>query len=207
MLTGFYMESSALGILAIVLSSYFLGGIPAGFVIGRLWGVDVRKKGSGNIGATNVNRLVGRTAGALTLLIDLLKGILATFLPEILGYPQIVGGAAIAGGCAVLGHCYSPFLLLQGGKGVATALGVFLSLAPGAAFWGFLLAITAIGLTRYVSLGSILGVWLSTALIITGSIGFYSNSIQIASLFVALLITVRHGSNIRRLMVGTEHRF
>jgi len=200
-------QSPGIGVLSIVLTSFFLGAIPSGFIIGKLWGVDVRKRGSGNIGATNVNRLVGRTAGALTLLLDLLKGVLATFLPELIGHAYVPGGAATAGICAVIGHCFSPFMLFQGGKGVATALGVFLSLAPGAAFWGIVAFLITVGFWRFVSLGSLVGVWVATGLIITKQFGSYHSTVELAALVISSLVTIRHHANIRRLMNGTEHRF
>ncbi len=187
----------------ILLAAYLVGSIPFGLVLGRLAGIDVRAAGSRNIGATNVTRLAGKKLGALTLLCDALKGVLpmvaaARLLPESGGRELWV---TLAGGAAFLGHLYPLYLSFQGGKGVATALGIFLYLAPVAALLDLLLFIGVVSNWGYVSLGS-----LTAALLMPGLVWllYGSASKALLALGVGALVWLKHRENILRLMRGEE---
>jgi glycerol-3-phosphate acyltransferase PlsY len=183
----------------LALIAYLLGSVPTGYLVGSWAGVDVRKAGSGNVGATNVARVVGKRQGLFTLIADAAKGFVPVVIALKLGLtPVPVVAVGIA---AFLGHLYPVFLRFRGGKGVATAFGVFLGLAPWAA--GILaLIFAAIVLTgRVVSLGSMvtaacapLVLWLLR----------YSPALILMSGFIAAMIILRHRENIRRLLSGTE---
>ena len=138
------------------LISFLIGSIPIGYLIARIHGIDVRKIGSGNTGATNVARAVGKKSGIQTLLSDIAKGVLGCWaIPHLLGGAESAALVATHGFAAILGHCYSPFLRFRGGKGVATSLGVFIVLSPlatVAAVVGFAAVFTT---TKFVSLASI----------------------------------------------------
>jgi glycerol-3-phosphate acyltransferase PlsY len=190
----------ALSVLGLV-AAYLIGAIPVGVLVARLaGGVDIRRHGSGNIGATNVLRTLGPAAGVLTLLGDVAKGYAAVWVAGTLGgTPAWVGPGAVA---AVAGNCWPVFLRFRGGKGVATGLGAFLAaapwaVAPAAVVWAALAA-----LTRLVSLASIaacgslaVAAWLA-----------YPPAIALAATTVAAVIIVRHRANIQRLLAGTESR-
>lgn len=187
----------------LILGSYLMGSIPFGLVLGRLAGVDVRAGGSGNIGATNVARLAGRKLGIMTLLCDMLKGILpmlaaAWLLPEISGREIWV---ALCGGAAFLGHLFPLYLRFRGGKGVATALGLFLYLTPVAALLAALAFVVVVLNWGYVSLGS-----LSAALLLPGLVWLLSGSVEntLLALGVGVLIWLKHSDNIGRLRRGEE---
>lgn len=186
-----------------ILSAYLLGSVPFGLLFARTTGVDVRRAGSGNIGATNVSRLLGKRLGILTLLADTAKGALpplgACWL--FAGHPRLELVMVLAGGAAFVGHLFPVYLGFKGGKGVATALGVFLVLAPMAVAGAALLFIVAVALSGYVSLGSILAALLLPG--ITWFLGASSARTGLA-LFVALLVWIRHGGNINRLLRGQE---
>jgi glycerol-3-phosphate acyltransferase PlsY len=187
--------------LTIAILSYLLGSIPTGYILGLCAGVDVRKAGSGNIGATNVARAVGKGQGVATLLADVAKGFIPVYVATQLGLAQ--SAVAIIGAAAFLGHLYPIFLKLKGGKGVATALGVMLALAPMAALV-LLVAFAVVMLaSRIVSLSSMAGaltapiaLWLLDA----------PMTYLILALFLAAMIIARHRGNIQRLLAGTEPR-
>jgi glycerol-3-phosphate acyltransferase PlsY len=190
----------ALQVLAV---AYLIGSIPFSFVVARAFGVrDVRRVGSGNVGATNVLRSAGKAAGALALLLDLGKGAAATALAGRLapGDAVLPAAAALA---AVVGHTYPAWLRFQGGKGVATGLGAFAPLAPGAA----LVALVVFGLvaaaTRFVSLGSVAGA-LAMAGVTLALRGL--DPVVAAAGATAALVVFRHRSNLRRILGGTERR-
>ncbi len=188
----------------ILIAIYLIAAIPTGVVIARLMGgEDVRQKGSGNIGATNVYRVAGKLAGVLTLVGDTLKGFLPllAFKTWLEPTPTQLG---IASAIAILGHCYPVYLKFKGGKGVATALGIFLVLSPKAVFFALIVFILTVAITRYISLGSVLAA-LSAPLVIL--LLNHQQPIFLATLFIAALVTWRHNSNIRRLLDGTENRF
>lgn len=181
---------------------YLIGSIPVGFLVSRLaGGVDIRAKGSGNIGATNVLRTMGPGPAVATLVADVLKGYVAVRVAEVLG-PEPAWGAAGAV-LAIVGNCWPIFLRFRGGKGVATALGAFLALTPWAvvpALVAFLVLAVAL---RYVSLASIVGC-LATA---AGAWLFrYPPVYAVAASCAAALIVWRHQANVKRLLSGTEPR-
>lgn len=186
-----------------LLASYALGAVPVGFLIGRAFGVgDVRRHGSGNIGATNVLRTAGRSAALLTLAGDVTKGYLAAGLGAWLGG----GDATAAAGCAVaavVGNCWSMFLRFRGGKGVATGLGASLWLVPWATAPAALVWLVVTATFRYVSLGSLTAaLCVPLGALLLGAPG----AAVVASLVIAGIIVARHGENIARLLAGTERR-
>lgn len=191
-----------MGGVLMVLFAYLLGSVPTGYLLGLLSGLDIRREGSGNVGATNVARVVGKKQGLLTLLGDAAKGYVPTFLSLQLGFSLTVTGAVAL--AAFLGHLYSPFLRFQGGKGVATALGVFLSLAPAGTFVLLVIFFSIALASRLISLASVITAGLAPLVFWLFS---YSILLVWLSLLVALLIAFRHQENIRRLMTGAEPRF
>ncbi len=199
-------RNDVISIIGGLLIGFALGSIPSGYLLVRLkTGEDVRQAGSGNIGATNVSRALGVGGGVITLLLDAAKGAAGTFGAAyvgvaVLGNPQPVWAAAGALG-AVLGHCYTPWLGLRGGKGVATLLGAFgvLVPVPTAVGAGVLVVTAAVG--RMMSLASLLG---SMALVVTAwLLDERSYSVAAASL-AAIVIVWRHRKNIRRITRGEE---
>lgn len=186
-----------------------VGSLPFGYWIGLARGIDIRQQGSGNIGATNVWRVLGARAGLMVLVLDVLKGFAPTFwLPNVLarltGLEATAEHGLLFGTCAILGHVASPFLRFRGGKAVATSLGVILALTPLVGVVGLVVFAMLFVLTRYVSLSSLVGA-VATAL----SVQFLSDSVavRIVYVMVALLLIYRHRSNISRLMRGEERRF
>lgn len=188
----------ALGLVVV----YLIGSIPVGLLVARVaGGVDIRAKGSGNIGATNVLRTLGPFPAVLTLLGDVAKGYLAVRAAEVLG-PEPLWGAAGAL-LAIVGNCWPVFLRFKGGKGVATGLGAFLALTPRAILLaaGVWIVITAV--FRYVSLASILGcIGLALGAWLFGYTPVYAGAAACA----AALIVWRHHENVKRLLSGTERR-
>jgi glycerol-3-phosphate acyltransferase PlsY len=197
----------------VLIAAYLLGSIPFGYLIVRAkQGTDVRESGSGGTGATNVSRRAGKLAGVITLLLDAAKGALAVlitrwFLADDFGINWWVAAAAII---AVFGHCFPVWLGFRGGKGVATGVGVFLSLYPLAVACAAVIFILVVVLTRYVSLGSILAtaafplfVWL---------LGVFFRPVAdiapviTAALIAGALIILMHHANIGRLLKGTESK-
>ena len=180
--------------------AFLVGSIPMGYLLARLRGVDIRKLGSGNIGATNVMRQQGKRLGLLTLLLDILKGVLPTFAAA-----HFAGGrvGAATGLLAVVGHCYSIFLKGKGGKGVATGLGVFLALAPLAVLAGLAVFLIVIAIQRTVSLGSISA---ALSLPIASWLLHYPPETVSAALLAGGIIVLRHKDNIKRIRAGTESR-
>jgi acyl phosphate:glycerol-3-phosphate acyltransferase len=186
----------------IAIFSYLIGSIPAGYIVGRLAGLDVRKSGSGNIGATNVARVAGKGRGLLTLLADSAKG----FIPAIIAQQMAFDHTAVAliATAAFLGHLYPVFLRFQGGKGVATAFGVLLALAPMATLVSLAVFTAVILSSRTVSLSSI-----AAAIAAPIALWFLSYPLPliVMSALFAVMIILRHRENIRRLLSGTEPRF
>jgi len=201
-----------LGILIAVLVGYLLGSIPTGYVVARAKGVDIRSAGSGNIGATNVFRILGTPAGILVLLVDAAKGWIAVLIGMRMIWPwiapDVVTGTAewlgvAAGVAAVLGHNYTFWLGFKGGKGIATSAGVLAGLVPLALLVALGVWIAVVVLSRYVSLASILG-----AFVLPFAVWFWRYStlmITITALLAAMAI-YKHKSNIQRLLKGTENR-
>jgi acyl phosphate:glycerol-3-phosphate acyltransferase len=188
--------------IIVVIFSYLLGSIPTGYIVGALSGVDIRKAGSGNIGATNVARVVGKKRGLLTLIVDVGKGFIPVFVAGWLGLSHTA--VALVAILAFLGHLYPVFLNFQGGKGVATALGALLALAPMATVILMVVFALVVVSSRLVSLSSIVA---ALAAPITLWSLFYSPSAIATGVFFAVMILVRHRDNIRRLFAGTEPRF
>jgi glycerol-3-phosphate acyltransferase PlsY len=186
-----------------ICASYLIGAIPTGVILTRLaGGQDIRKAGSGNIGATNVYRVAGRKMGVLTLIGDCLKGVIPVLAAVKFDYsPQIVAIVALA---AFLGHCYPVYLGFKGGKGVATALGIFLVISPKAILIALLIFVVVLLLRRYISLASIIAAAVTPFLI-----AFFSRSWPLfaATLVIAAIVIWRHRVNIERLRTGTENRF
>jgi acyl phosphate:glycerol-3-phosphate acyltransferase len=182
--------------------AYLLGSIPSGFLLAR-WGrgIDIRRVGSGNTGATNVLRTSGPALAALTLALDAGKGALAVVLAQWVDAGAWLG--AVAGLLAILGTITSPWLGFRGGKGVATASGVFALLAPGALVVSMTVFAVTLLLTRYVSLGSILGAF---ALAVATIAGREPPAVVYAALATFGLVLVRHTANVGRLLAGTERR-
>ena len=178
---------------------YLLGSIPFGLLLTRLAGRgDIRRIGSGNIGATNVLRTGSKGLAALTLLLDLAKGMAAVVVAREWG-PEV---GLIAAGCAVLGHMFPVWLGFRGGKGAATALGVLIPLAWPVALVAVLLWLATAVLFRYSSLAALVGAVASA--IFAPFVADRMTALVIAS--IALLIILRHHDNIRRLIAGTESR-
>lgn len=189
--------------LLILLFSYLIGAIPFGLLFSRAAGKDVRLEGSGNIGATNVNRVLGKKLGILTLLCDVAKGFLPVFAASIL---LPVGDnwelfIALSGLATVLGHMFPVYLGFKGGKGVATALGVFLFFSPWSILIALLVFVAVVGISGFVSAGS-----LAAAGLIPFCIWFLSGSPStfLVAAVIAVLIWTKHRSNISRLLKGEE---
>ncbi len=198
-------EPSYLSIALSTLLAYLIGGLPFGYWFVRLTlGSDIRTMGSGNIGATNVQRTAGTKAGLVVLLLDILKGFLAVWLASLINHQNTLALALAA--CAVMvGHCYPVFLNFKGGKAVACFIGAFavLTVMPLLAVVAvFLLTVT---LSRFVSLGSIVG-----ALVFPFLVWFIQHPpapVFYAAIFAAVLVIYRHRANIARLLAGQESVF
>ena len=192
--------------LFLVIASYLVGAIPFGLLLSRHTGVDIRSRGSKNIGATNVSRLLGKKLGACTLLLDIAKGYLPMFLAG-----QLLGDApernlviGFCGAASIIGHMFPVYLDFKGGKGVATGLGVFLFLAPKALLICLVVFVVAVWLSGYVSLGSLL----ASAAILPGLVLFGEPAWKLyLAGFVVVMIWIKHYQNIGRLLTGTEKSF
>lgn len=210
--------------LALAVGAYLLGSIPFGYLVAKIKGIDIRTVGSGNIGATNAMRVLGKPAGIFVLLLDALKGYaacvflapliynwisphLSGFAPLFSSLPEIarLKYETVTGIGAVLGHNYTCWLKFKGGKGIATSAGVYIALAP----WALLIAVAAFAVfllaTRYVSVGSI-----AAAIALVAAVWIMTP----ANLFLCIVTTLlgalaiyKHKGNIQRLIAGTENRF
>src|SRR5262245_13476772 len=207
------MPAMVLALLTALGLGYLSGSLPFGLWLGRaMRGVDVRTLGSKNIGATNVYRTLGPAVGVPVLLLDIAKGALPMWLvPQLAVTSAFPGGGEwcrlAVGAAAVLGHMFTLFAGFQGGKGVATTVGVLLALSP-AAFAAFLLVFVAtVAITRYISLGSILGsIAFALTLGFKAAGGWRSATFWIGAT-IALGVVIRHHENIARLLRGEERRF
>ncbi|HEX6494264.1 MAG TPA: glycerol-3-phosphate 1-O-acyltransferase PlsY [Acidobacteriaceae bacterium] len=192
--------------IASIAIAYLLGSIPFGYVLVRVFRKeDIRSKGSGNIGATNVLRSGAKGLGFATLLLDMLKGLAAVLLARHIGHGNydVEVAAAVA---AVLGHVFPVWLGFRGGKGVATALGVFLALTWPSALGGLLVFIAVVSISRYVSLASIAAA-LALPLLALYFVKPWTATVACGFLFIPALVIVKHHANIGRLLNGTENRF
>ena len=182
--------------------SFLLGSVPTGLLLGKLKGTDIRKSGSGNIGATNAFRTLGKALGVLTFLGDSLKGIPFIIVAEHFGY-GILEQASL-GFIAFLGHCYSPYLGFKGGKGVATGFAIFLYLAPKHAIVALLVFLFTFFTTGIISISSLLS---SLALALSFQVTDSEPALQVLSSLIGLVIWKKHMANIHRLLKGEESFF
>lgn len=191
-----------LKIFLLLIAGFLLGSIPFGIIIAKLKGVNLKKVGSGNIGATNVLRSLGKWPAALTLIGDILKGTMAVVIGRIFEVESGIEG--LIGISAILGHNFSVFLGFRGGKGVATSIGVLLVYAPVAALLTLVLWLAVVFLTKYSSLGAIvsLGILPFTFLLMYPG----EREKLIIAISIAVIILVRHRDNLQRLMKGTERK-
>lgn len=190
-------------VVVLMIVAYILGSIPNALWIGKVFkGIDVREHGSKNTGSTNAARVLGAKLGILTLILDISKGAIPTLIATMLLDSSI--NVILVGICAILGHSFSIFMKFKGGKAVATTVGVFIVLVPGAILLAAVIFFLVFGITRYVSLSSMIGaislpIWIMI---------FYKNiPLTIFGIIIAILIIVRHKSNIQRLLNGTESKF
>lgn len=199
-----------LAYITIAVAAYFLGSVPSGYLVARAKGIDIRKVGSGNIGATNVFRILGRPAGILVLVVDGLKGFAAcAWLCDGLLPPLGVAPAdaetyrILAGIAAVLGHNYTCWLKFKGGKGIATTAGVYFALAPQAAGIALGTWLMVFLLSRFVSVASV-----AAAVALPAAVWSTKNSLFLGVVTTALglLAIYKHKGNIQRLIRGTESR-
>ena len=189
----------------LVLAAYLLGAIPNGLLMARLKGIDLQKVGSGNIGATNVFRCVGKGWGIAAFVLDAVKGFVPAFF-----FPRLVDGAPpwlglACGVAAVAGHNWPVWLKFKGGKGVSTSAGMLLGIAPAAVGIGFAVFAATVWITRWVSLGSILAALAVPAAYLAMN-GAENHLLAGALVLMGLLVIVKHRANVRRLLAGTEPR-
>jgi glycerol-3-phosphate acyltransferase PlsY len=218
------------------LVAFLCGSIPFGLIFGKIKGIDIREHGSGNIGATNVWRVLGKSFGIPCFLLDVLKGLIPTIigisLIQFAGMKNPMIQTALAshaeihpmltaqifqvltGLCAILGHNYSPWVRFKGGKGIATSAGVLIALMPAAIVILILLWVIVFGISRYVSLASIVAAGALPFLTLWGSYyhgkiadGTWNKPLFAFSVLIGVLAIYKHRSNIQRLRAGTENRF
>ncbi len=199
--------------LTLILVAYLVGGIPFGLIIARIFGVaDIRKEGSGNIGATNVHRVAGMKAAVWVYALDIGKGIAVVLLarrfdPGVIDSDWLLVIVALT---AVIGHVFSIYLKFRGGKGVNTALGGILILMPGEALAAVGVFAVVATLTRYISLGSICGVWTLPAATLFERYALHRTVADVylyLGVVMGILVLMTHRENIRRLVAGRENRF
>jgi glycerol-3-phosphate acyltransferase PlsY len=199
--SSFRYTFSAMSAVLLVLCGYVLGAIPTGLLVGRAFGVDVRKVGSGNIGMANVLRAAGKWAAALTMIGDMLKGLIPVVIARnITDNPWVLAAVALA---AVVGHCWPIFLRFRGGKGVATGAGTSIGLAPLVGLSLFVFWWIVVLLSRYTSLGAI-------AVMVVSPFAFWLSGQPLPYVLYAViggaLVLWRHRENVRALMKGTERK-
>lgn len=202
-------------LFAVLIGSYLLGSVPFGYLAGRLAGIDIRKVGSGNVGATNVVRVLGKWYGYPVFAFDFLKGFAAVVISMLVApggphawiSPEVFG--ILAAMSSVLGHLYPLWLKFKGGKGVATSAGALLALTPVATVIGVAIWIIVFLITRYVSVASVTAaVLLPIVILVIGSHDPHNGkALFYCSLCVAAIVIWRHRSNLSRLMRGSEPRF
>lgn len=196
-------------IIGLIIVAYFLGSLPNGIFVSKgLKNIDIREYGSKNSGATNAFRILGPKYGVLVLVLDTLKGYLPVFIASRMGVKGIM--LVAIGIVAVVGHTFSPFLKFKGGKGVATSLGIFLFMAPIPMIVTLIVFFLLVGLTQYVSLGSIVSSVLLPMLLLFAPINKDVGNRYILFAISAPLgayIIYRHRENLKRLLKGTENKF
>lgn len=199
------IEISQLTLLLSTLLAYLIGGLPFGYWFVRLtMGSDIRTLGSGNIGATNVQRTAGTKAGIIVLLLDILKGFLAVWLAGLMNHGNVAALALAA--CAVMvGHCYPVFLGFKGGKAVACFIGAFAPLTPVPLLAIVIVFLLTVMMSRFISLGSLVGAL--TFPFLAWSIQHPPTPVLYAAIFAAVLVIYRHRGNIQRLRSGKENVF
>ena len=200
-------------IVGLCLLSYLFGSIPTAIWYGETYhGIDIRLHGSGNAGATNTFRVLGRKAGSIVLFVDALKGFLATGLAAVLFYFRLVDWETcvtlkiLFGFLAVIGHLLPIFCDFKGGKGVATTLGMVLALHPQAALVSILVFLVVFAVSKYVSLGSMIASLVFPIMLIVGVFGEELPILIYFGSFVAFLVVFTHRQNIVRIFQGTENR-
>ncbi|OHE56626.1 MAG: acyl-phosphate glycerol 3-phosphate acyltransferase [Thermodesulfovibrio sp. RBG_19FT_COMBO_41_18] len=186
--------------ILLFIASFILGSIPFGIIIAKAKGVDLKKVGSRNIGATNVLRSLGKWPAALTLLGDVLKGTAAVAIGRYFGVEPVYEG--FVGLSAILGHNFSIFLGFRGGKGVATSLGVLGIYSPQTALFTFIIWLMVVMFTKYSSLGALV----SFGLLPINVLLFDSKEKLFTAILITILIFMRHKDNIQRFIKGTERR-
>jgi glycerol-3-phosphate acyltransferase PlsY len=192
-----------------VLLAYVIGATPFGFLAGKLKGIDIRQHGSGNIGATNVLRTLGKPVGITVLILDILKGLCPVLIARSVAGPEGTLVAIFAAIAAILGHNYTFWLGFKGGKGIATSAGAIAPLIPAPFLVAVVLWIAGFAISRYVSVASILS---AVSLPVTAAIlmmreGQWDLPLFVFALFLSIMATWRHRTNIQRLMKGEENRF
>ena len=193
----------------LLIVAYLVGGIPFGVLVARARGVDILKVGSGNIGATNVGRVLGKGPGLAVWGLDVLKSLLPTLVARA-ALPLGAGILApetcwfLVGAAAILGHCASPFLGFRGGKGISTALGAMVGTAPLVALGCFVLFALVLGTTRYMAIASTVGVF---SVVVFAAIFGVTPQLVPVFLLLALFVLYRHRTNFARLQAGTEPKF
>ncbi|OGC81376.1 MAG: acyl-phosphate glycerol 3-phosphate acyltransferase [candidate division Zixibacteria bacterium RBG_16_43_9] len=204
-----------LSLIFIIVFSYLLGSLPFGIIITKLWkGIDIREHGSKNPGATNVYRVVGLIPALMVLILDVGKGLVATLLFSRISIDQpflnAISLMILAGIAVILGHVFPIFVGFKGGKGVATGLGVLISLAPLETALALLLFLIIVAITRYVSLGSLSSASFILLALIFKKYYFHkpvSLELLVSVLVLTIFIFYTHRSNIKRLLNGTENKF
>ena len=199
--------------LAVAVGAYLIGSLPSGYIVGRINGVDLRKVGSGNIGATNALRVLGKKWGYLVFAADMLKGALSVALADIfsrqIAPDHVTMAKILAAIFVVLGHNFPVWLGFKGGKGIATSAGIMIAMFP---IWVFLCAlviwVSSFRLTRYVSVASILAaISLSVSTLVLALLGKCDWLLVAVAFAMTTLAVWRHKSNIERLIAGTEKKF
>ena len=190
--------------------SYLIGSIPTAYIFGKFYkGIDIRQHGSGNVGATNVFRVLGKEAGTIVLVLDILKGLIAvTLVADLFGITEIIQRVILAV-CVVSGHNWTIFLKFKGGKGIATSFGVLIGLTlkitiiRPVLFWTMVVWIVCFLITRFVSLASIVA---ATALPVIMVVTHQPFELICLGILFCIFVVLRHRPNIKRLLSGQEHR-
>ncbi len=196
----FVISGNAINIILVVFA-YLVGSIPVGVILGKMKGVDPRKTGSGNIGATNVMRAGGKKLGIITLIGDVAKGFIPVIAATALGLDTSV--IAIVGFAAFIGHVLPVFLRFKGGKGVATALGVYIAICPLVIVGAMIVFVIVFAIWRYVSLASLVGA-------VVVPVGLYifkkPHEFVVMAGLIGVIVIIRHKENISRIIKGTENK-